>query len=105
MTVILESWYFNCSSAETAQRGICALRRAYTSQDYVSSTILLTATLTSSSLAGYRLPSPVRFLPLFTIFGAPEAVASRSAVGFVLLSAVSWLWLFGRQEYKNGYST
>jgi hypothetical protein len=37
-------------------------------------------------------------------FGAPGAKFSRGAVGFVLLSAVSLLWLFGRQEFKNGFS-
>jgi hypothetical protein len=35
--------------------------------------------------------------------GALGDIASRGAFGFVLLSAVSWLWPFGRQEYKNGY--
>jgi hypothetical protein len=41
----------------------------------------------------------------FASGGVFRSVTSQGAVGFVLLSAVSWLWLFGRQEYKNGYST
>jgi hypothetical protein len=40
----------------------------------------------------------------FSSLGALGGMLSRGAVGFVLLDAVSLLWLFGRQEYKNGFS-
>jgi hypothetical protein len=40
----------------------------------------------------------------FSSFGALGGIFSQGAVGFVLVDAVSLLWLFGRQEYKNGFS-
>jgi hypothetical protein len=36
-------------------------------------------------------------------FGVAGKLSSRDAVGFVV-SAVSLLWLSGRQEYSNGFS-
>jgi hypothetical protein len=49
-------------------------------------------------LRSNSIPAP------FSSFGALGGIFSRGAVGFVLLTAVSLLWLFGRQEYKNGFS-
>jgi hypothetical protein len=68
------------------------------------------------SKARRRYPSPTP-APVSSC-GAPGAINSRGAIGFViystdkarstdkvLISAVFWLWPFGRQEFKNGYST
>jgi hypothetical protein len=40
---------------------------------------------------------------MVSFHGGARGFALRSAV-VVLVSAVSLLWLFGRQEYTNGYS-
>jgi hypothetical protein len=58
----------------------------------------LRATAHAYHLRTNSIPAP------FSSLGALGGMFSRGAVGFVLLDAVSLLWLFGRQEYKNGFS-
>jgi hypothetical protein len=53
-----------------------------------------------------RYPSPIP--ALVSSSGAPGGITSRGAIGFVLIIAkrsFSRPWLFGRQEFTNGYST